>query len=110
MIQSMTAFALHKKNIPQGQIIWEIRSVNHRYLEMHIRLPDTLSSLESSVREHIRNAINRGKVDCTLRFQATAATQNLNINKTALDQLIIAYETIATKFAASGPVNIMDVL
>ena len=53
-----------------GSLTWEIRSVNHRYLETSIRLPDIFRGLENQVRERVRKAVSRGKVECQLRYTA----------------------------------------
>ena len=55
MVQSMTAFARVEQNGAYGTLSWELRSVNHRYLEPHLRLPDTLREVEGTVREALRN-------------------------------------------------------
>lgn len=68
MIRSMTGFASLERSFPFGRLIWELRSVNHRYLEYHIRLPEEFRVLEPKVREVISSVISRGKVDATLRF------------------------------------------
>nr|MDQ2695882.1 hypothetical protein [Pseudomonadota bacterium] len=63
MIRSMTAFARHEQPSPGGSIVWELRSVNHRYLDATVRLPETLRALESEVRERIGARLHRGKVE-----------------------------------------------
>ena len=68
MVHSMTAFARCERAAAQGTLSWELRSVNHRYLEPHLRLPDALRDLEGSVREALRQGLSRGKVECTLRY------------------------------------------
>ena len=70
MVQSMTAFA--RKQIPcgRGVLVWEIRSVNHRYLETGFRFPEALRSLEPAVRDALRKTLSRGKVDCQLRIES----------------------------------------
>ena len=69
MASSMTAFGRAEKAGDWGSAAWEIRSVNHRYLELAVRLPEELRSLEPLVRERIAAAVARGKVECTLRYQ-----------------------------------------
>ncbi|MFZ0788172.1 MAG: YicC/YloC family endoribonuclease, partial [Chromatiaceae bacterium] len=68
MIKSMTAFARESRNGDIGELAWELRSVNHRYLEPHIRLPEELRALEPAVRERLAARLQRGKVDCALRY------------------------------------------
>lgn len=69
MINSMTAFAREHYTGAEGDLVWEIRSVNHRYLEVSTRLPDDFRSLEPLIREHVSQRLQRGKLDCTLRYR-----------------------------------------
>ena len=73
MIRSMTAFARQEQPSPWGAIIWELRSVNHRYLETSIRLPEALRSLETLARERIAAKLSRGKVEGMLKLQTAGA-------------------------------------
>lgn len=81
MVASMTAFARKQTEYEWGTLIWEIRSVNHRYLEPGLRIPDMVRAIEPQVRDALRKAISRGKVDCQLRIQLTnneGGNENLN--------------------------------
>lgn len=69
MTHSMTAFSRQQTTADWGSLTWEIRSVNHRYLEPSVRLPDIFKGLENSVREALRKQLTRGKVECQLRYQ-----------------------------------------
>ncbi|MFO0043661.1 MAG: YicC/YloC family endoribonuclease [Pseudomonadota bacterium] len=73
MIRSMTAFAAREAQTPHGVLAWELRSVNHRYLEISLRLPDDLRALEPRLRERIAQHIARGKVDVALRLRGAPA-------------------------------------
>ncbi|MFY9975142.1 MAG: YicC/YloC family endoribonuclease, partial [Chromatiaceae bacterium] len=64
MIKSMTAFAREASSDDLGELVWELRSVNHRFLEPHLRLPEELRALEPAVRERLAARLQRGKVDC----------------------------------------------
>ena len=66
MPQSMTGFAAAEAQAGRFKIVWELRSVNHRYLDIGFRLPDDLRVLETELRKRIADGIKRGKVDCTL--------------------------------------------
>lgn len=89
MIHSMTAYARKEFKGDWGTAVWEIRSVNQRYLETYIRLPEQLRSLEPVLRERFRAKLQRGKVECNLRFEAAqAAASQLHINE-ELAKLII---------------------
>lgn len=77
MISSMTAFSRIEKSGAWGSAAWELRSVNHRFLEMSVRLPEELRALEPAVRERIAARIGRGKLDCSLRRDAGAGVQRV---------------------------------
>ncbi len=68
MIKSMTGFARTDCQQPWGSLVWELRSLNHRYLELSLRLPEELRMLEAPIREKIAQHLKRGKVECSLRF------------------------------------------
>ena len=74
MIHSMTAFARREAETPWGTLTWELRSVNHRYLDLGMRLPEELRALEPRVRELMQARLKRGKVDAGLWFTRAAAT------------------------------------
>ena len=89
MIHSMTAFARIEVKGDWGNAIWEIRSVNQRFLETYFRLPEQFRGIEPVLRERFRKQLNRGKVECNLRFNANpAAKSNININKALAEQLL----------------------
>ena len=74
MIHSMTAFARCEEQGEWGALSWEIRSLNHRYLEVFVRLPEELRALENQVRERIGKRLKRGKVEVGLRYKAAVST------------------------------------
>ena len=89
MIRSMTAFSRQEARGSWGTLTWELRSVNHRYLEIHPRLPEDLRGLESGLRERIGRHLKRGKVDCNLRFRAgEAAIAQPELNQDHLQRLL----------------------
>ena len=110
MVHSMTAFARVEQNGVYGTLSWELRSVNHRYLEPHLRLPDSLRDIEGTVREALRNGLSRGKVECTLRFTESASEASLQVNHERARQLIQAAEQIAQQIKQSAALNPLDVL
>jgi uncharacterized protein (TIGR00255 family) len=73
MIRSMTGFARTECDAPWGSVAWELRSVNHRYLDIGLRLPEDLRALETRFRQQAIARLKRGKVDCTLRVTWAAA-------------------------------------
>ncbi|MDN3652308.1 YicC/YloC family endoribonuclease [Thalassotalea ponticola] len=110
MIHSMTAFARHEVKSDWGNAIWEIRSVNQRFLETYFRLPEQFRGLEPVLRERFRKQLARGKVECSLRFNANpAAKSNLTINEKLAEQLISSAQWINDKAGNQGfnPVDIM---
>lgn len=89
MIHSMTAFSRVEVKGDWGNAVWEIRSVNQRFLETYFRLPEQFRSIEPVLRERFRKQLNRGKVECSLRFNANASEKNnLTLNKELALQLI----------------------
>lgn len=112
MTRSMTAFARQEAEHSWGSLVWEIRSVNHRYLEPHLRMPESLRELEGSLRERLRKKLSRGKVECTLRFHPEAQAQQLTVNTEFAKELIEAADQVAA-LSLSGntqPMNPLDVL
>ncbi len=109
MTASMTAFARLEEAADWGKATWEIRSVNHRYLDMSIRMPEELRMLENSVREAISIRIKRGKVDCNLRFDAEQAKlDKLPLNMDLANTLIQAANSLDIDEAAA--INPLDIL
>jgi uncharacterized protein (TIGR00255 family) len=89
MIHSMTAFSRFEVKGDWGNAVWEIRSVNQRFLETYFRLPEQFRSIEPALRERFRKQLNRGKVECSLRFNANpSAKNNLSLNKGLAEQLL----------------------
>lgn len=81
MIRSMTAFARGERTGSQGRLAIEIRSVNHRYLDASLRLPEQLRPYETALREALRARIERGKVELSARFSATGAQAALEVDE-----------------------------
>ncbi|HRD68038.1 MAG TPA: YicC family protein [Candidatus Competibacter sp.] len=89
MLRSMTAFARREQPSAWGTMIWELRSVNHRYLETAVRLPEALRGLESLVRERVGATLSRGKVECTFKLQtAGAALTAITLNRPMIERLL----------------------
>lgn len=93
MTHSMTAFSRQQISADWGSITWEIRSVNHRYLETSVRLPEIFRGLENSVRESLRKKLSRGKVECQLRYQFVEHQQSEIKLDTHLIQKLIRANT-----------------
>ncbi len=110
MIHSMTAFARAEQAGANGTLSWELRSVNHRYLEPHLRLPESFRDLEGAVREALRNGLSRGKVECTLRFSDDNAGKALQVDLERAAQLIAAAESVAGLIKQPAALNPLEVL
>jgi uncharacterized protein (TIGR00255 family) len=88
MIRSMTAFASAETETKWGSLAFELRSVNHRYLELNPRLPEELRAIEPALRERVAAKLTRGKVDVNLRFRPSdAGASEVRTNEAVLDQL-----------------------
>ena len=110
MIYSMTAFARLEVKKDWGDAVWEIRSVNQRYLENFFRLPEQFRGLENSLREKLRQSLTRGKIECSLRIETKKQTNaELNLNKELANQVIQSLQWIKTQ-AGEGEINLTDVL
>ncbi len=110
MVHSMTAFARVEGAEAHGTLSWELRSVNHRYLEPHLRLPDAFRDLEGAVREALRQGLSRGKVECTLRFSEENAGKSLQVDESRARQLVAAAEQVAALIQQPAPLNPLEVL
>ncbi|MED5234279.1 MAG: YicC/YloC family endoribonuclease, partial [Pseudomonadota bacterium] len=110
MIYSMTAFARVETKKEWGSAVWEIRSVNQRFLETYFRLPEQFRSLEPVLRERFRKKLARGKVECALRFTANdAAVTKLSLNEELAKQVLHAADWVQSHGQSTG-VNPLDVL
>jgi uncharacterized protein (TIGR00255 family) len=111
MTHSMTAFARQSAEYPWGALVWEIRSVNHRYLEPTFKLPEAMRWLEGELRERLRERVARGKIECNLRLQRSAAGRaGLTIDQTYLQQLLDGAQSIEAKLERSAPLNALQLL
>ncbi|NND60881.1 MAG: YicC family protein [Gammaproteobacteria bacterium] len=111
MIRSMTAFARHSRRPEWGEIVWEVRTVNHRYLEIGFRLPEELRAIETAARKLIGRHLRRGKVDCALRVRfADTASTAIQLNHSLLDSLIERATEIGGKVERPAPVDPLALL
>ncbi|AAW84605.1 YicC/YloC family endoribonuclease [Aliivibrio fischeri] len=110
MIYSMTAYARREVKADWGNAVWEIRSVNQRYLETYFRMPEQFRGLEPVLRERFRKRLARGKVECHLRFEANnAANSELKINEDLARQVIKAAQWVKTE-SGEGSINPFQIL
>ncbi|MBT8144014.1 MAG: YicC family protein, partial [Gammaproteobacteria bacterium] len=107
----MTAFARHSRRLEWGEIVWEVRTVNHRYLEIGFRLPEELRAIETAARKLIGRHLRRGKVDCALRVRfADTASTAIQLNHSLLDSLIERATEIGGKVERPAPVDPLALL
>jgi len=111
MIRSMTAFASSEIVVEGYTLIWEIRSVNHRYLDVSPRLPEIFRSIEPSVREAVGKHLKRGKIDCNLFYRKDKGGEDsIEINEARLNQVLNAatkVEAAMNQFQALSPLDIL---
>lgn len=111
MAKSMTAFAYKERSLSQGNIAWEIRSVNHRYLDASLRLPEDFRSQENAYREQIKQKLKRGKVEVVLRFEVNQQSENeISVNEPLARALIIASRQIESLIDSPKALGALDVL
>lgn len=111
MLCSMTGFARVEDTCDQGNVSWEIRSVNHRYLEINFRLPEEVRRIEPQLRKFLQFKLARGKVDCTFRYQlADTQAAALELNETLLDSLIKQINHVNEKLPQATPAEAVDLL
>ena len=111
MTKSMTAFARTQQNLTEGDLIWELRSVNHRYLELHLKMPDDFRVHEMKFREIIQKRLKRGKVECFLRFNRDVKdSESIHVNHQQAKSLISACQDINNLLHQPSEVDPMEIL
>ncbi|WP_111641604.1 YicC/YloC family endoribonuclease [Marinimicrobium alkaliphilum] len=112
MPRSMTGFARSEQTLPWGTLIWEVRSVNHRYLEPMFRLPEEVRAIEPKLREQIRSTLQRGKLEAAFSFQREHSdVTELNLDEQRVAQLTQAAGRISAHLGErAAPINALEVL
>ena len=111
MIHSMTGYATAAKEFPFGTLGVELRSVNHRYLDVQFRLPDDLRAVEPALREMLGERIGRGKVECRVSFSAAAGAQkSFKLNEELMLHLEELELKVRTMLAGAGQLSAAEVL
>lgn len=111
MILSMTGYASLESNTKNGVLLLECRSVNHRYLELQLKLDDNLRQFEATARELVQAKLGRGKVDIRMNMMREAgADAALQLNHTVLQQIAESAKTAAQYFPHTQPINMLDIL
>jgi len=111
MIYSMTGYAVASAELPFGTLNLELRSVNHRYLDIQFRIPDELRTLEAGMRELATARISRGKVEVRVAVtKAPASPSSLQLDEKLLGQLLQLGHRVRTAMPDSAPLSVNDVL
>ncbi len=110
MISSMTAFSRYALEAETGRYTWEIRSVNHRYAEVFIRMPEEFRALESDLRARLVQRVNRGKIDCNLRIEQNAGGGELVINEANARAVVEAVGELGRISGNNTPPDLLELL
>ncbi|KGP63382.1 stress-induced protein [Legionella norrlandica] len=111
MIHSMTAFARSQKQFEAGHFCWEIRSVNHRYLEVTFRLPEPFRYLEAELRSLLRDKVYRGKLECQLKYKDTSSdNRSMIINIGMVNALLDLSDKLSTSHHLANDMTVSQVL
>ena len=111
MIRSMTGFARREQPAAFGHLAWELRSVNHRYLEVSLRLPEDFRGAEAEIRQAVSAVVRRGKVEASLYFKPAVETvRGFELNEGLLDELVDQAARIRRRLPDGATVNVLDLL
>ena len=110
MVHSMTAFARCQETADGCEIGWELRAVNHRFLDVQFRLPEELRSLEYPLREAVAGQLKRGKLMCVLAVSQNMTSDALELNRPLLLQLLATLERVRRDAPEAHTSNPMDLL
>ncbi len=107
----MTGFARVEESGELGNISWELRSVNHRYLEVNFRLPEEVRRLEPQLRKYLQAKLSRGKVDCTLRYKLSESeSASLELNELLLASVLQQLDVVNEKITNPAAIKATDVM
>lgn len=110
MLQSMTAFVRHTESLSWGNLDWEIRSLNYRYLEVDVNVPAAYRHLESALRELVRQRMHRGRITCSLTVTYEDPSHGFRIDRDLLKQLLIAMKEVRSEAQEIRTARDIDVL
>ncbi len=110
MIKSMTAFANDEVEIDDLNVSCELRSVNHRYCDISLKLPEKLRFAEAIIRSLISSTLSRGKIECVLSYKSQVGKQSINIDQDAVKALLKATSEIEDLMHTGQPFTAFDVL
>lgn len=110
MIYSMTGYAVAARELDSAVLNLELRSVNHRYLDIQFRLPDELRAIEPALREALAAKLNRGKVECRISYTPTPGRKGVELDGELLDQLVSLEARVRAAMPAAAALSTSDVL
>jgi uncharacterized protein (TIGR00255 family) len=110
MIRSMTGFARRERQFPWGLLAWEVKTVNHRYLEMSCRLPEEFRVGEADFRQAVAASVRRGKVECSLHFRPAVTAGALEVDAGLLASLTQRAQAIAAQAGAAARIDALELL
>ena len=110
MIRSMTGFARRERQYPWGLLAWELKTVNHRYLEVGCRLPEEFRAAESDFRQAVSGAVRRGKVECSLHFRPTTVAAALEIDVDVLAAVTQRAQQLAAQAGPAARIDVLDLM
>ena len=111
MLRSMTAFARVQETCDAGILTWEIRSVNHRYLELGLKLPDDFKSLEPEIRKLASQFLKRGKIDLGLRYKLNEVEAGeVKLNEEIVRSLRLVEQKVLNIVHEGSKLSVADIL
>jgi len=110
MIRSMTGFARRERQFPWGSLAWELKTVNHRFLEMGFRLPEEFRVGEAEFRQNVAGAVRRGKVECSLHFRPAVVAGALEVDAELLASLNERAKAVAAQAGPAARIDALDLL
>src|ERR1700676_2125003 len=110
MIRSMTGFARRERQFPWGLLAWELKTVNHRFLELGCRLPEEFRAAESDFRAAVAASVRRGKVECSLHFRPTVVATALEVDAELLASLTLRAQQAAAQADIAARTEVLDLL
>jgi len=110
MIRSMTGFARRERQFAWGLLAWELKTVNHRFLEIGCRLPEEFRIAEADFRQTIAGAVRRGKVECSLHFRPAVLAGSLEVEAELLASLTLRAQQVASQAGGAARIDVMDLL
>jgi len=110
MIYSMTGYAVAARELASAVLNLELRSVNHRYLDIQFRMPDELRVIEPTLRETLAARLNRGKVECRISYTPIPGRKGVELEQGLLQQLVALNGRVRTAFPAARDLSVSDIL